>query len=205
MTDSLCVRGVFLTLAAAVASLAALLAGCSTPSIHPLHSPDALVQDARVEGTWVDGERTRYAVSPRDGGYLVQIDHRTDEGEERRLLLHAHLVRIEGDLFCDLALAEEEFEAIGEQYVLFLIPAHHFARVRPGADELAIEFLHPRRMNALLAGDEAGVAHASVDGETVLTAGSAEMRALLARHAERDIFVDALRLTRPGAPPAPDE
>jgi len=187
---------------------AAALAGCwPTHSLHPVYTPETVVFDPGLLGTWV-GEPLEQAsfdegtwVFERweDDGYRVV---HTD-GDGRRAVLIAHVVQVGEVRYLDLFPDQpgEESSGLGNWH---LLPVHGFARIRRGLERIELDVLDPDWLEARLAAEPGALAHEVLDevlDELVLvTAPPAELQAFLRGvEDDPDAFAPMARLRREAA------
>jgi len=123
------------------AALAASLLGCAAPSLHPLYTPELLVQDSGLVGEWAtEGPTvTRVAVEEgKDGRYegALTIHH---QGELKTgLNLEVSLTDIGDERYVDLYLARPDREKLAGHYGFLALPVHQFMMVRREGDTLRV-------------------------------------------------------------------
>lgn len=168
----------FMPTAPALALLGlALLAGCITQSIHPLHSSDTVVFDERLLGSWTDDDAVWTFTADGAGGY--RLEHRDDDG---LVVAEAQLVRLGETLFLDLQ-ARELPAGASELYSALQLPLHTLFRVDELGESLKTSVFNPRWLEEHLAADPAAIAHTVADGRVVFTAGTEELQRFFHAHA----------------------
>lgn len=83
-----------------VVPAALLLAGCESVSwLQPLYTPDDIVQEEALVGSWRADDEDTLAISVEGDGYLLTIEDKKGE----KTVFSAYLLRIGGELYADLA------------------------------------------------------------------------------------------------------
>lgn len=183
-------RCMFPALAVSLLGLA-LLAGCITQSVHPLHSNDTLVLDERLVGSWTDDDAVWTFAADGSGGY--RLEHRDGDG---LIVAEAHLVRLGETLFLDLQ-ARELPAAASELYGALQLPLHTLFRVDELGETLETSVLNPRWLEQYLTANPDAVAHTVIDDRVVFTAGTRELQRFFRAHAaDPDAWDQAIDMRR---------
>lgn len=173
-----------------VAALAAaIVGGCSVPSLHPIYTSDKLADDEGLAGTWLsdEGETVLRVSRSARGVFAVTVAGLNDDPQEqeRPMTLTAHLVDLGGARWADLTPDESSRERLGKEHGTFAMPTHQFMRIARDGDRLtAWMFDYDKFHDALKVGT---VNLAYISGEddiTVITATTAELQAFLTARAE---------------------
>ena len=170
----------------AVLGIAVLLAGC-VPSLHPLYTKQDLVVDNKLVGTWSDEdlEETWVFKAASDKAYDLTL---TSNGEPAEF--ETHLVRLGGATFLDM-YPKETKGVKNEYYLLHLIPAHTFSRIKIDGDVLSVAMLDGTWLEDVIDEGIVKIAHEDVEEDIVLTASTPELQKFLRKHAQDDQAFEA--------------
>ncbi len=151
-----------------------LLSGCTDLlSVHPLATAETAVFDAGLTGEWSCADQDSTGVALIRAGSAQKKDYDIvwlpDEGEALRL--KGQLVKVGDRLVFDLIAVKQTDLAV---------PAHFFMLVEKTADGVKFHWLDSEWLRSRVISPDA-LAHAMVDGKPVITAGSAEINAFLAK------------------------
>jgi hypothetical protein len=157
-----------------------LLSGCSDLlSVQPLATAETTVFDAGLTGDWSCADEGRGDYSNLKGVALIRagsaekkeydIVWLPDKGEALRL--KGQLVKVGDRLVFDLIAVKETTLAV---------PAHFFMLVQKTGDGVKFHWLDSDWLRDRVMSKDA-LAHAMVDDKPVITAGSAEINAFLAK------------------------
>ncbi len=160
-----------------------LLSGCSDLlSVHPLATAETAVFDATLTGEWSCGDEAKKGGLDRSdvqGVALIRagsaekkdydIVWLPDAGEALRL--KGQLVKVGDRLVFDLIAVKETSLAVR---------AHFFMLVEKTADGVKFHWLDSEWLQSRVTSSDA-LAHVMLDGKPVITAGSAEISAFLAK------------------------
>ena len=158
-----------------VVTLALVLSGCLTPSIHPLYTDEDLVFEDSLVGTWSDDDQAWTFRSDDEGGYRLTV---LDDGEESKLI--AHLVQLGEHRFLDLYPEDPDCESCW--YYLHMLPVHTFSRATLQGDVLELAFMDAEWLKDKSEAGELGLAHEFRDDQVVLTAGTGELQEFVLGH-----------------------
>jgi hypothetical protein len=173
--------------------------GC-VGSLHPLYAGKDTVFDPALLGKWkLTDEQTTFTVTPWDesrNSYRIVC---TAENSKDSCEFHAYLVKVKGDLFLDALL--EKF-GVDEDYRPFIIPLHHFARLRQVEGEWEMCTLNYEWLEDYLDRRKCVVKHEVMDdGTIVLTAQPKGLQRFLIRHLNtKDAFTDWSKVDRVASP-----
>jgi hypothetical protein len=161
---------------------AALLAGCATPSLHPIYSPDKEIQDPGLVGVWRDADgtdKTTYTVTREGSQYQLVI-----AGEKDRTDCAVHLVQLGKYRFVDLAAADKERDQINDRWGELFLPTHMFLRYEVEGDGLKVWHLDRDWLKKGLDAKSPAVACTTLNDQTILiTASTPELQAFLEKYA----------------------
>jgi hypothetical protein len=151
-----------------------LLSGCGDlVSVQPLATAETTVFDAGLTSEWSCADKDCNGVALIRAGSAQKKDYDIvwipDEGGALRL--KGQLVKVGGRLVFDLIVVQETTLAI---------PAHFFMLVEKTADGVKFYWLDSDWLRDRVMSKDA-LAHAMVDDKPVITAGSAEINAFLAK------------------------
>jgi hypothetical protein len=212
----------WLVRAAAVLTLAAVLSGCSTPSINPLYSDDGreVVADDRIVGEWVQAVNegkdkprpdrytvTRVPVHDGDGraAQYKMVRHRggTDPAHTGPDSFEVHLVRLGGNHFIDAIPDQSALEGLGARFGLAVLPMHIIMPIRIEQDRLVVRPLDPNKVYQLLTDSPKTTPHAIRDKLVILTGTSREVQEFFRKFVAGDeLFTEPVELTRVVKPEA---
>jgi hypothetical protein len=170
--------------------------GCLVVALHPVYDPDSIAFEPALVGTWTSDEDNLTVTFDRAEwhSYHLVLD---DSGKITRL--SARLTRLADDvLLLDLTPLD------GTDVPELTLPVHLIFRVTVEADALTIATLNYDRFYGMAKAGPAGLGLA-IDGRqnAVITAGTPELRAWLAAHANDDgVFAAPTTLKRRSQPPA---
>ena len=158
-----------------------LLSGCGDlVSVQPLATPETAVFDAGLTGEWSCTEpgpgpsgKSLEGVALIRAGSAQKKDYDIVwlPGEGEALRLKGQLVKVGDRLVFDLIALQETTLAI---------PGHFFMLVEKTADGVKFHWLDSDWLRSRVIAQN-GLAHAMVDDKPVITAGSAEINAFLAK------------------------
>ena len=151
-----------------------LLAGCGDLlSVYPLATPETAVFDAGLTGEWACADKDCSDVALIRAGSTQKKDYDVvwipDKGETLRL--KGQLAKVSTRLVFDLVAVKETDLAI---------PAHFFLLVEKTADGVKFHWLDSDWLRSQVTARN-GLAHVMEDDKPVITAGSAEINAFLAK------------------------
>jgi hypothetical protein len=210
------------------AAMAAVVCGCSTPSINPLYSDEEseVVIDDRVVGTWVKEdkqEQDRYHVSPRKDDkskwYAVRIGEPGSAaggvaapGQGKHGLYEMRLVRLGAHTYADFHPAESERKNMLERLGLAAFPMHVIFPVTIGAEQVTLRTLDNAKVRALVEASPKMTPHAMQDDVVVLTGTTRQVQEFFRRIVDgEEVFGEPAVLKRAEAeaegasPPKPED
>ena len=158
------------------AALASL--GCVVPSLHPLFTEEDLVFDAQMIGAWADEDEDTWAFEKSSGqGYLLTITEPKGSGT-----FDAHLLQLGTHQFLDLyPRAENLNDTFHDSH---LVPVHTFFKVIFAAETLQLVPMNPDWLEERIEKGDVKVAHASREGDLLLTAPTEELQELVLAFAD---------------------
>lgn len=142
------------------------LAGC-VPSLHSLYTPQTLVYDPTIAGTWrQDQERWVFEGNADEKSYVLTIHDK--EGTQSKLT--AHLIETGGHRFFDFYPADDTELEAGQWLKFHIIPVHLFFSVEKTEDTFRLAAMNPDEIGKLLEKKPERIKHERVkDGRVVLT------------------------------------
>ena len=171
--------------------LAVLLAGC-VPSLHPLYTEEDLVYDPALVGTWTEEGGKDSWTFQKSGDNAYNLIY-TEEGVPARF--DAHLVRIGEFLFLDTYPGEPDIK--NDFYLLHLIPAHTFSRIRMEGHVLSYAMLDLDWLKKMISEKKVDIGHEKMEGGILLTAPPKELQGFFIKYAEDNkAFPDPRELHR---------
>lgn len=204
-------------------ALAAVIAGCSTPSINPLYTDDyaEVVKDDRVVGLWAWADdkkgRDRYRVEldgpPKEqapGKPKPETDERktvyrlTIEDEagtpKKQSAFELRLVRLGAGDYLDLYPTNSEVRELGDRYAMAALPMHIIMPVDLSDDRAVVRPLHMRRVHELLQESPGMTPHTVRDNDLAILTGSPRQVQEFFRRIGRggELFDDPIELKRIG-------
>ncbi len=169
------------------------LAGC-VPSLHPLYTPQTLVYDPAVVGTWQqEDSRWVFEGNADDKSYVLTIVEK--EGPQSKLT--AHLVEIDGHRFFDFYPADDAELEAGQWLKFHIIPVHLFFRVDKTDTTFRLAAMNPDEIGKMLEKKPDWIKHERIeDGRVVLTDTPEHLqRFVLEGLQAEDFFGDPVELT----------
>ena len=177
-----------------LASMVVLFSGCMVLSLHPLHSPDVVVTDRDIEGTWEqlgpDGKEVgnRWVIAANgSAGYDLRVIGGRPETSETYT---AVLAQIGEYKFLDLQPIPQKPPAC-----LTTIATHLFVRMRESGESLRIEICDLKKLEAAVRKSGGALSGESVDGRYVLTSKTPALQAFFRAHAN-EVFGESILLRR---------
>jgi hypothetical protein len=156
-----------------------LLSGCGPAlwSVQPLATAETAVFDAGLTGEWLCADKgcsdvaliIRAASAQKKDYDVLRIPGVTGED---LLHLKGQLVKVGDRLVFDLIAVKQTYLAV--------VPVHFFMLVEKTADGVKFHFLDSEWLRSQVISQN-GLAHTTVDDMLVITAGSAEISAFLAK------------------------
>jgi hypothetical protein len=160
------------------AALALLVGGCTTPSLNPLATPETVVTDQDLVGTWIDPESMdeTYVVttSGKDAYELKCIPKDTSK---RTLEFSFQICRLADTRFIDLTVTKASGDELNDKYGSVVVPAHVFMKMRRERDQLTVWMIKDEWLKDGLKSGEVKLAHATLkepgdDKESYVLSGS---------------------------------
>ncbi len=165
------------------------LSGC-IPSLHPLYSPDTLVFEKGLLGTWHEesGGTWTFTGNP-DRSYLVRLED--DEKEEQDSFI-VHLVRLDDHLFLDFVRHDRE------EFFAPYLPTHSFAKIEKSGANWVIRQFNGDYLEKLIKNRKIRIKHEVLDDDNyLLTASTEELQQFFRKFAhEEEAFDEPGVLTR---------
>lgn len=171
-----------------------LLAPSCIPSLHPLYTPDTLVFETSLLGTWAQEDETYTFEKLKGKTYLLTYGNEVDI-----LQYKVHLVQLEDYYYLDFySHGGDSFLADDSNGVAPLIRTHSFARINWDADNLEIRhFAELEWLHELFEQRKIRIKHERIDDDIILTAGPKELQQFFLKYAEDpNIFTEAITLKK---------
>ena len=163
----------------AVIGIAIVMAGC-VPSLQPLYTPEDLVFDPALVGTWTGpGGSDSWSFQKSDeNAYRLTI-----AGTEEPDRFDVRLVRLGDRLFLDI-YPVESLDMGGSFYRGHLILTHSFARISLDQDTLQVASLDHTWLWGMISDKKLKISHELVNvNEVVLTAPTKDLQAFVKKYA----------------------
>jgi len=190
--------------ACAIALIGAWMAGCGTPSLHPIYTKDTLVEDERIAGSWRDENgKTTYTVAlTKNSVYRLHVGSppsgKDDKGVDSDLELR--LVQVGGSRFIDVCAGAADRSRLDEKHGTLFVPTHLFARVKIEGDTATVWWLKQdwarRMMDDHASGFSATPLDEKENGPILITSETDKLRAFLRNHAEDEDAWESITLRR---------
>lgn len=179
--------------------LAGAMAGCSTPSVHPIYSEnDTPLAAPGLVGTWKDknGAPTYTLTSAGENYHLLVKSN--DARSPERWEFAVRLVKIDEANFADFSAVEEERKTHDDHWGSLFVPTHMFARWLLEGDSVTVWLPKREWLEKALAEKTVTLGHTRLGGSTILiTAETAELRAFLKKYGtDAGAFADQVKLER---------
>jgi hypothetical protein len=184
-----------------VAIAGLLLATGCVPSLHPLYTPDDLVFESSLLGTWSEpGKPGAWQFERKDEkSYWMTISGKDDNPPVK---LVAHLTRLGDARYLDLCPDESNYPK-SITLRIHTIPAHTFLRVHKISPTLQFSAMNPKELDRLLEKTPDAVKHEVVDNRAILTASPKALQEFLKQYADTpELFGGPTNLTRVADAPA---
>lgn len=176
-------------------SLGAMLAGCVVTSVYPFYMEKDLTSDPALLGDWLREIKD----SPDEIWKFEKLrekSYRLTLIEERHAtVLEAHLFKLQGQLFLELASMEQDYH---------VIPPHYLLKVRQLTPALRMSELNYQWVQEVVVKDPGALRHHFArtgdkpeDRRLILTASTAELQKFVIQHLETaDAWKDSFDLKR---------
>ena len=180
-----------------------LVGGCSIYSLHPLYDASTLVFDASLLGTWVDDDGNAWnfeKASKPDDNELQRLGLNentyllTYTENDKLAQLHAHIVKLENNLFLDLYPADNYDEQIGNDLLAqHLLPVHTFLKIEINKNDIVLQPFDAEWVDDLFEHKKIRIAHENVDffglQLRVLTASTTDLQKFVSKYQnEKEAF-----------------
>lgn len=165
-------------------------------SLLPLFEDRFLVSEPDLVGTWKEdgGEDTwtfevaegkTYRLVQRQAEYELNLGQKTEKRPGDTAYFQARLGRLGEILFLDFYPADNDHSMPHNDWLTaHLIPAHTVARVWLAKDSLKLVFLDEGWISKAIENGQITLAHVKTESGYVLTAPTAELQALILKHAD---------------------
>jgi len=155
------------------------------PSLHPLYTPDTLVFEPALLGTWENDDDPFIFKKLGDKAYLMETKEESGAKGER---YKVHLVKLGEHYFLDFyAYADNDFLSDDEGYgVAAKVRTHTFAKVKWENNQLEIRhFAENEWLEQLFEQRRIRIKHEVLeDGTIILTAGPRELQKFFLKYAD---------------------
>lgn len=182
---------------------ALLLAGCGTPSVHPIYTKDREATDERLIGSWRDEDgKTTYTVSQAKVGYRLHIGSKPADAAEKPVNsdFELHLVDLGAHRFADVSASAADRSQVEEKHSTLFIPTHLFAKIEIHGDELSAWILKQDWLREMVTDKTSAISGTPLDsdphGSILITSETGKLQAFLRTHAEDDNAWDKQVLRR---------
>jgi hypothetical protein len=186
---------------------AAVLTGCSTPSINPIYSDDQseVVTDDRVIGAWMEAvdegkepKKTRYEVQKRSdektNWYPVKV---TGESADKSGSYELRLVKLGAHTYADLFPDRSERDRLGERLALSALPMHVIFPTTISDDSITLRPLDGAKVKALVEQTPKVTPHCIRDDLVILTGDFRQVQEFFRKVVEtEDMFGKSIELVR---------
>jgi hypothetical protein len=192
----------------AVVGAIAVLAGCSVPSLHGIHTPDKSADDEGLVGTWVGKDVIAKIDRGEPGVFVVNAVLLEDEASKpaRPTIFEARLVKLGEFRFMDLVLGKDGREGLTQQHNGLALRTHQFMKVQRDGDVLRAWSPSYDRLKSMVESGQGGLAFARLDDseggpELVLTSSTPELQKFFAAQGGNpELFTDPIVLHRQKSP-----
>ncbi len=160
-------------------ALLVVTGACLPVSLSPLYTEEQLVTLPEIVGTWrsADDDGEQMVVTPVPGRAYRAV---FSEGEDQPMSFEVHLVRIDDTVYWDMAPDPDEIE--DDDYGIYMLPAHGFAKLSLEGDTLRLDHLDLDWIREQ-ADEGRAPAHVVLDHDRfVLTAPTAELQEFFERY-----------------------
>jgi hypothetical protein len=168
--------------------LSLIISSCTVFSVHPLYTPETLVQDSRLAGLWREaGEGDAY-VSITDAGqsYLVTYTEKEDT-----LLFEGNYLRLGEDFYMDLfpPNKDESRELMMNNY----FPVHSFQKIILSGTKLSVLMFDGEKMIDLFKQNRIRLNHELVEDYVLITAGTEDLVKFIRKYSSNsESFTDPM-------------
>jgi len=193
----MCNRTVFL----AALVIAAILGGCSTPSLNRLSSEETLTKDDGLVGQWQENDDGDiYLVLAGDKGSYRLLGIPEDK-DEATLTFEFRLMKLGEHRFIELTPAEGARKELGDRFGTTVVPVYVFMKVLRDGDSLKVWQVDGDWLTDGLEKGDHKLGFAKGEGDTiVLTASTGELQEFFKKHAADDrAFEKPMLLKRVGS------
>ena len=200
--------------------LAALMGGCvPVLSLQPLYTPETLVFDEQLLGTWVDDPNepdsswqfTRFPYAEAEElpdeleeAYQKVYRLRIRDEEQREGYFVAVLVSLDGQRFLDVFAdrfpsGQQDIEEMDLFYNAFLfVPGHTFIKVDRVGDRLQMRITNDDDFQRLIDDKPKAIASSAVEDRIIMTAPTEKLQTFVTKYADDErLFADEVILRRP--------
>jgi hypothetical protein len=181
-----------------VVTAAAMLTGCGTPSLHPLHSEDKELFDSAIVGTWKDGDDApTYTVTRVGDRYRLLVKNNKTK-EPREWEMDVRLVQLGAGRFADFCAVENERRDHEERWGPLFVPTYMFAKYTVEGETLTLWMLNKGWLEKAIADKRVGLPTSRLSqNEVLITAETAQLQAFAQKHADDPAaFSDKTQLRR---------
>jgi hypothetical protein len=180
---------------------AAILTGCILTSVHPFYTSKDVFFEPSLVGQWTNTEQSNERwIFEKEGQQAFTLTLPSDDGTN---LVQAHLFKLDGQMFLDLAGLDQEWKMLPPP-----IPSHFLLKITQLTPTLRMVPLNYEWLKTLLEKDPKALHHELIkepksdDIRLVLTGETEEMQAFLIKNVKtEDAWKDGLELKRADASP----
>ncbi len=148
-------------------------------SLNPFYTEQDLIFDAALLGVWTDKDSKETWELTKAGEKEYKLVYTDEDGKTGEFT--AHLLKVDGKTFLDLAPAEPLLPQ-NDFYKGHFLPIHTFALISQTAPTVQISFLEPEWLRKFLAKNPTALRHAKMEDEMLLTASPKELQKFLLAH-----------------------
>ncbi|MDZ4857538.1 MAG: hypothetical protein SGI88_01035 [Candidatus Hydrogenedentes bacterium] len=165
-----------------------LLAGCMVRSLNPIYTDEDLVQVPEVEGTWKGDDETTFSFVREGDGYLFSVKEK-----ESSVTASAHFVRLGSEIYMDLTIPEETFDAMEKlnsglpmTVGLYTTPVHVFYQIERTDGLFRMRTMNHGWVKERRDKGRLWIGHIAQDDSTLLIADTARVQRFLRKWAHCD-------------------
>lgn len=179
-----------------LACLSVTLTGGCIPTLHPIYTPETLVDCSGLIGKWSSTDGDQSWTFSGDSDRQCQLLYTDKQQQTGRFTVR--LTRIGDDLFMDLDPQPAFAEDAAAFYKGHWRKTHTFYRIQLDGDSLSLSFINPQWLKQYLrANPEALEWEESDDGSGLVTSDTAAIREFVRTHAHTPgAFSQPVRLAK---------
>ncbi len=193
------------------------LSQCTVISFYPLYTPDELVLDDRIIGTWmsrltseeVSSDSLVWEISFKDKKWKKKVNNNLDKGSEQipnkltytlkmypadnienAAIYDIHIVKLENGVFLDFLL--EDVKLDNEFAGFHLMTVHTFAKLEIG-DEIIVKWFDDEFLQSLIDDKKIRIRHERREESSLLTAKPKELQRFINKYSNnKDAYFNDL-------------